>query len=86
MNSNINIENFLKDFSCTCKIVQKNLLKKSNHNYIYTKRNQICILLNGSADLVRYDLNGDKSIIEHFTKNDIFGKPFILLLQTMNFL
>ena len=80
MNSNINIENFLKDFSCTCKIVQKKSFKKNQTITTYIqKRNQICILLNGSADLVRYDLNGDKSIIEHFTKNDIFGEAFYII-------
>src|SRR5699024_3587906 len=40
------------------------------------KRNQFCILLSGSADLVRYDLNGNRTIIEHFSKFDIFGEVF----------
>ena len=40
------------------------------------KRNQICILISGSADLVRYDSNGNKTIVEHFTSNDIFGEIF----------
>lgn len=80
MNSNVILENFLKDFSCTCKIVQKKSFKKNQTITTYIqKRNQICILLNGSADLVRYDLNGDKSIIEHFTKNDIFGEAFYII-------
>ena len=39
-------------------------------------RNQFCILVNGNADLVRYDLNGNRTIVEHFTKNDIFGEVF----------
>lgn len=80
MNAQSNIENFLKDFSTTCKSVQKKSFKKNQLITTYIqKRNQICILLDGEADLVRYDLNGDKSIIEHFTKNDIFGEAFYIV-------
>ena len=57
------------------KCTKKILSKKS---YIQ-KRNQICVLLTGEADLVRYDLNGGKSIIEHYTKNDIFGEAFYIV-------
>ena len=74
------IEDFLKNFSCTCKSVQKKSFKKNQTITTYIqKRNQICILLSGEADLVRYDLNGDKSIIEYFTKNDIFGEAFYIV-------
>lgn len=77
---NSSIEEFLKNFSCTCKSVQKKIFKKNQIITTYIqKRNQICILINGEADLVRYDLNGDKSIIEHFTKNDIFGEAFYIV-------
>ena len=40
------------------------------------KRKQICILLSGKADLIRYDLKGNQDIIEHFEQNDIFGEVF----------
>lgn len=40
------------------------------------KRKQICILLSGKADLIRYDLKGNKDIIERFYENDIFGEVF----------
>lgn len=30
----------------------------------------------GEADLIRYDLNGNRTIVEHFTNNDIFGEIF----------
>ena len=33
-------------------------------------------MLSGNADLVRYDLNGNRTIVEHFIKNDIFGEVF----------
>ncbi|MBQ2938478.1 MAG: Crp/Fnr family transcriptional regulator [Clostridia bacterium] len=80
MNSSLDIENFLKDFSCNCKNVQKKSFRKNQTITTYIqKRNQVCILLSGAADLVRYDLNGDKSIIEHFSKNDIFGEAFYIV-------
>ena len=80
MNSNLNIESFLKLFSENCRNNQKKTFKKNQTITTYIqKRNQICILLTGEADLVRYDLNGDKSIIEHFTKNDIFGEAFYII-------
>ena len=80
MSSNLNTENFLIDFSNSCKNVQKKSFRKNQTITTYIqKRNQICILLSGEADLVRYDLNGDKSIIEHFTKNDIFGEAFYIV-------
>ena len=44
-------------------------------NYI-AKRNQIYILTNGEAMLIRYDTNGNKTIIEHFTEGNIFGEMF----------
>ena len=80
MNSTDQFENFFEDFSCNCKNVQKKSFKKNQTITTYIqKRNQICILQNGEADLVRYDFNGGKSIIEHFTKNDIFGEAFYVV-------
>ena len=40
------------------------------------KRKQICILISGKAELIRYDLKGNKDIIESFGPNDIFGEVF----------
>lgn len=80
MNAMLNVETFLNNFSHNCKNVQKKTFRKNQIITTYIqKRNQICILINGEADLVRYDLNGDKSIIEHFTKNDIFGEAFYIV-------
>ena len=71
------IEQFIQDFSKSCNKVQKKSFKK---NVVITsyiqKRDQLCILISGSADLVRYDLNGNKTIIDHFSKHDVFGEVF----------
>lgn len=43
-------------------------------------RNQIGVLLSGEADLIKYDYDGYRSIIEHLSDQDIFGylllRPF----------
>lgn len=71
------ISSFFYDFSKNCSKVQKKTFSKGQTitNYI-AKRNQFCLLESGEANLVRYDLNGNKTIVEHLNKNDIFGELF----------
>ena len=77
MNPSFNIDNFIKNFECNCTKVTKKTFNKNELITSYIKnRNQFCILISGNADLVRYDLNGNRTIVEHFTKNDIFGEVF----------
>lgn len=70
----------MKNLLATLNIVVKKLKKSFLKNEIITsyikKRNQFCILVSGNADLVRYDLNGNRTIVEHFSKNDVFGEVF----------
>ena len=80
MITNSNIDNFLYDFEHSCQKVQKKTFAKGETITSYIeKRNQFCILLSGNADLVRYDLNGNKTIVEHFSKNNIFGEVFYIV-------
>mgnify|MGYP001624095466 FL=1 len=73
----ISFQEFIKDCEKNCNKVQRKSFKKDEIITTYiAKRNQICILISGSADLVRYDSNGNKTIVEHFTSNDIFGEIF----------
>ncbi|MCI8443657.1 MAG: Crp/Fnr family transcriptional regulator [Clostridia bacterium] len=77
MNLNFNVENFIHDFENSCHKAQKKFFAKNEVITTYIqKRDQFCILINGNADLVRYDLNGNRTIVEHFSKNDIFGEVF----------
>lgn len=77
MNLTFNIENFIADFEKNCTNIQKKHFNKGQVITSYIeKRNQFCILVSGNADLVRYDLNGNRTIIEHFSKNNIFGEVF----------
>lgn len=77
MNLNFNIEDFINTFDHSCQKVQKKTFAKNEVITTYIeKRNQFCILTSGNADLVRYDLNGYRTIVEHLSKNDIFGEVF----------
>ena len=80
MITDFNKETFIKNFEHSCEKVQKKHFKKNEiiTSYI-AKREQFCILLSGSADLVRYDFNGNKTIVEHFSPNDIFGEVFYVV-------
>ena len=58
MNLSFNIDNFINDFANSCNKVQiKNFTKNEVITSYIAKRNQFCILIEGNADLVRYDLN-----------------------------
>lgn len=77
MYTNFDKKIFIENFKHNCNKVQ---VKKFSKGEIVTtyieKRNQICIVLSGEVDLIRYDFNGDKTIIGHFVDDDIFGEVF----------
>ena len=77
MNLNFDINEFIQDFSKSCSKVQIKQFEKGEviTNFIQ-KRNQFCMLIYGSADLVRYDLNGNKTIIERILEGNAFGEIF----------
>ncbi len=77
MKIDFNISEFIQDFSTECTKAQVKYFEKGEIITTYlVNRNQICILINGNADLIRYDFKGNKNIIEHFSDNDIFGEIF----------
>lgn len=61
-----------------CKSCQ---IKNYDKNEIITtylvNRNMIYILLDGSADLIRYDFNGSQMIVEKYNKYDVFRRGFL---------
>ena len=77
MRNDFNIEDFSNKLLSSCERVQ---LKKFEKNEIITtyiiNRNQVCIVLEGSADLMRYDFNGNQMVVEKFNKFDVFGEIF----------
>ena len=71
------LPNIIEELSSTCLKMQKKEFPKGSIITTYMeKRKQICILLSGKADLIRYDFNGNKDIIERFNSHDIFGEAF----------
>ncbi len=73
----MDISNLAQEISCKCIKAQKKTFPAGSVITTYMeKRKQICILLSGKADLIRYDLKGNKDIIERFNPSDIFGEVF----------
>ena len=72
-----NYSDFFIDFAKNCSKTQKKSFKKSEIITTYiAKRNQFCLLLSGEANLIRYDFNGNRTIVEHFSTGAIFGEIF----------
>ena len=60
-----------------CDKMQRKAFSKGSIITTYMeKRKQICILVSGKAELIRYDRNGNRDIIETFKESDIFGEAF----------
>lgn len=58
------------------KVQKKHFLANEVITTYIQNRNQICIMITGKADLIRYDLNGNKDIVDKFNEHDIFGEVF----------
>ena len=58
------------------KIQIKNFKKGEIVTSYLAKRNQICIVLEGTVDLIRYEISGSKTIVERLRTNDLFGEAF----------
>jgi len=77
MITDFDVSIFFKAFDTKCSKVSKRRFTRGETITTYVeKRNQMCILLFGEADLIRYDFNGNKTIIGQFSNNDIFGEAF----------
>lgn len=77
MDTNFDKKIFIENFKHNCNRVQtKKFVKGETVTTYIEKRNQICIVLSGEIDLIRYDFNGNKTIIGHFVDDDIFGEVF----------
>lgn len=77
MKSNFNIEKYCQKLISSCDKIQEKTFEKNEIITTYiVNRNQVCIVLEGSADLMRYDFNGNQMIVERFNQFDIFGEIF----------
>ena len=77
MYKDLNITEFTQQLQNSNLNIQIKSIKKNDIITTYIKnRNQICILKKGNADIIRYDKNGNKTIIETLKSNDVFGEVF----------
>lgn len=77
MRTDFEISIFFKSLnSRCCKVSNHSFTRGETITTYIEKRNQMCVLLKGEADLIRYDFNGNKTIIGHFSDNDLFGEVF----------
>lgn len=77
MVSKFNVSEFVENFSKGCSKTQiKEFHRGETITTYLVNRNQLCILLSGTADLVRYDINGYRIVTERFSKDSIFGEIF----------
>ena len=77
MKKNFDVKNFINKLIVNCKIVD---IKEFKENEVITTflttRNQFCILIEGDAQLITYDDNGNKKILYFYKPNDVFGEAF----------
>ena len=77
MEKDFEMEQFIQEFTSNCTKAQiKEFSKGETITTYIEKRNQLCILISGEAELVRYDFYGHKTIIGHFNEYDTFGEVF----------
>lgn len=71
-----NIQNLVELLS-KCKNIRTKKYKKNELISTYiANRTQIGIIIEGNADLIRYDYEGNRNIIERFDQGDIYGEIF----------
>lgn len=77
MRKDFNIDKFINKLANSCKHID---IKEFEANEVITtflvNRNQFCVLLEGNAQLVTYDDNGNKKILYFYQANDVFGEAF----------
>jgi len=75
MKRNFDVNNFISKLEQNCRL---SVVKEFEADEIITtfllRRNQFCILVDGEAQLITYDKDGNKKIIYYYRKNDIFGE------------
>ena len=67
-----------------CKKITKIKFKKGDIiSNLVPNKNQFGLIIEGCADLIRYDISGNRSIVERYYKGDIFGE-LLLMPQNIN--
>lgn len=75
MKKKIDVLKFADELSRRCFITSKKKFKKNEIITTYLlKRSQLCILINGEADIIKYLKNGDRRIVNSLYPGDLFGE------------
>ena len=86
MVNNFNISEFIEKFSSGCSKTNIKQFNKGEEITTYlVNRNQLCILISGSADLVRYDINRKQNCYRTFlTVNQFLARFFMISIPIVN--
>jgi len=80
MKKNFDVEDFINKIRYNCGIGEvKEFKAEEVITTFLIRRNQLCILLDGEAQLITYDKDGNKKILYFYKKNDIFGEALFRL-------
>ena len=86
MKKYFNVDSFVGKLQKSCKL---SIVKEFQADEVITtfllRRNQFCVLLEGEAQLVTYDKEGNRKIIYFYKKNDIFGEALFKLYMDREF-
>ena len=86
MKQYFNVDNFVNKLQKSCKL---SMVKEFQADEIITtfllRRNPFCILLEGEAQWVTYDKEGNRKIIYFYKKNDIFGEALFKIYMDREF-
>ena len=86
MKKYFNVDSFVSKLQKNCHL---SIVKEFQTDEVITtfllKRNQFCVLLEGEAQLVTYDKEGNRKIIYFYKKNDIFGEALFKIYMDREF-
>ena len=72
----IDIQKFSELISKCPKIRTKKYKKGELITTFILNRSQVGFIIEGNADLIRYDLDGNRNIIDRFNQGDVYGEIF----------
>lgn len=86
MKKYFDVDNFVAKLQKNCHL---SLVKEFQADEIITtfllRRNQFCVLLEGEAQLMTYDKEGNRKIIYFYKKNDTFGEALFKIHMDREF-
>lgn len=86
MKKYFDVDSFVTKLQKNCKL---STIKEFQADEVITtfllRRNQFCVLLEGEAQLVTYDKEGNRKIIYFYRKNDIFGEALFKIYMDREF-